>query len=717
MIGESLDKAQLLLADIHRLEPWSGVHPSLVKLCEDVAQSVADAAIPGSLVPVMDRLGDLQIDIAASTMSDWRRLKPILVAFAGPTFTDFEGIPKAFHPADPAGQPLLSTNPAVTSIMRLPAEPRARLVALRGVRRALEALKQAPDLQHVAPVPTSLLLLQFQDYLNVKNREAANAILNRLRDELRLDALNIKFLELQLLATFEDWSAIIALPQFASLCAARKTCATISILLEALYQTYVAEEFDKKNLDDLKKNFKVSVQPFVKRMSITVPPPGLRKGGWRLLALEVLTDAGRHDLLDALAEHKIELGWIADIMPTLTTKEREDCPHTTPLDTVRKAYIENETTDSLDRRVHLQALQAQLSPDERAAFEKEWVFAKGEAAVEETETITLPTSWVEWFKCAAEPDFINALEVASLAKDEWTIGPETGDPVAVQEFIDAIQAAQANNVANQRVTLALPYLVAWLQRDDHFPRSSLLPIYTTLLMMFALGDARGAEIYNSSQVLIEALLVSGPSLEDYHTLIASIYEIAGDGFGVDMVYWMLEIVEAFMNAATPDAKAREDFFHRVLARTVPIYGRLTQLQRVAINLLSSELGWSLPDVSAIDQTLAASSDKTLENRLAGLRVAIYSLTESASRQAKVALEKISASVTVETNADHGGTDRLRALAENSDIFVLNWLSAKHAATDFIRAHRGDKPLVYSQGKGFSSMLRAIEDFLNCSECT
>lgn len=91
-------------------------------------------------------------------------------------------------------------------------------------------------------------------------------------------------------------------------------------------------------------------------------------------------------------------------------------------------------------------------------------------------------------------------------------------------------------------------------------------------------------------------------------------------------------------------------------------------------------------------------------------MAIYLLTESASRQAKVVLEKIPALVTVETNADHGGTDRLRALAENSDIFVLNCLSAKHAATDFIRAYHGDKPLAYSQGKGLSNMFHKIEVF-------
>ena len=299
---------------------------------------------------------------------------------------------------------------------------------------------------------------------------------------------------------------------------------------------------------------------------------------------------------------------------------------------------------------------------------------------------------------------------AATGKDEWAIGASAADPVAVRALVAALEAVQNEDLAAERTTHALPYLVAWLQRDEAFPRAALSPVYGGLLTLFALGSARGAAIYESSQVLVEALLGSGLDAKLYHELIADIDEIAGEGFGVDMIYWVLELVEGFMNAATPDAQARENFLHRILARIMPIYGRLTRLQRIAVALLSSELGWSLPPASAD----TPQTDDGLASRLAGLRIAIYSLTESSSRQAKAALEEISPSVTVTTNADHNGTTRLRALAENSDLFVMAWLSAKHAASDFIRDHRGAKPLLYSRGKGFSSMLRAIEDHITSS---
>lgn len=88
--------------------------------------------------------------------------------------------------------------------------------------------------------------------------------------------------------------------------------------------------------------------------------------------------------------------------------------------------------------------------------------------------------------------------------------------------------------------------------------------------------------------------------------------------------------------------------------------------------------------------------------------------ETASRQAKAALEAGVPGVSVDCNADSGGASRLRALAQNSDIFIIVWAAAKHAATDFIREHRGNRTLLYAQGKGFSSLLRALEDHLKLS---
>ncbi|KPF54096.1 hypothetical protein IP65_09870 [Novosphingobium sp. AAP1] len=705
MIGPNLDAARAVLADLVALQPCASASNELAALCADVTQSVISETFPGALVPVIDSAGSMQIDVAAPTMSDWRRLKPVLLAFAGPTLTGFEGVPEPFAAVDPIGARLQLAAPAVTAIMRLPADNRARVAALRALARARETLARAPDLQRSAPVPTSWLLARFQDYLNVGGRDAATGILDRLRSELRLDALNVKFLEVQLLAVFEDWATIVDLPQFPSLCAARRTPAISAILLEALYQTHIAGPFDAGNVAETRAAFESSVQSFVQSMSLAAATVGLRVGGWRLLGLQTLSDPDRIDLLAILADRVRDLGWIADLLPAQPPLAPQGGEVVTPIDAAREALVQADAVDSIDLLADAMAAMSRLSPEELALLRETMPFRPIVQATDELANIAPPTSWTAWLDRAGDPAFANALDIARRGKDEWEIGASTGDPVAVRALVAALEKVQGDELAASRTTQALPYLVAWLQRDHEFPRPALSPVYSGILTLFALGSARGTTIYESSQVLVNGLLASGVDPKTYRDLIADIDEIAGDGFGVDMIYWVLEFVEGFMNAATPDASARETFLHRILARIVPIFGRLTRIQRIAVRLLSSELGWSLPVTPATD---VEPVDDGLASRLDGLRIAIYSLTESSSRQAKAVLEEISPSVTVDTNADHGGSPRLRALAENSDLFVMTWLSAKHAATDFIREHRGGRSLLYSQGKGFSSIVRAIE---------
>src|SRR5579883_3008477 len=114
-----------------------------------------------------------------------------------------------------------------------------RLAALRALVRARDTLARAPELQRAASQPTSWPVARFQDYLNVGGRDSAVDILSRLKSELRLDALNLKFLEIQLLAAFGDWSGIIHLPGFAHLCVARRPPAVTALLLEALYRVHL----------------------------------------------------------------------------------------------------------------------------------------------------------------------------------------------------------------------------------------------------------------------------------------------------------------------------------------------------------------------------------------------------------------------------------------------------------------------------------------------
>ena len=72
----------------------------------------------------------------------------------------------------------------------------------------------------------------------------------------------------------------------------------------------------------------------------------------------------------------------------------------------------------------------------------------------------------------------------------------------------------------------------------------------------------------------------------------------------------------------------------------------------------ARLGWTLSSLG-VDASAGPAND--FVGRMHGLRIAIYSLTEASSRQAKAAIEEVAPTALVVCNADHGerlGSGRL-----------------------------------------------------------
>ncbi|WP_425985288.1 protein DpdD [Ensifer sp. R-19] len=707
MIAAELTESRSLKDDIVSVLDLSSARPDVAELCGQLLETVSDSNFPGALVPVPKANGALDIYIAAHTMRAWRQLSPVLRAFAGPTLTSFTGITEPLPEAEATARIVANSNPAATAVMHVPSDTRSIVTALRALVRVRETFARAPDLQTAAPEPTSWLLARFQDNLNVRRRDAAAQILKRLGDELRLDALNIKFLEVQLAAAFEDWAAVIKLPGFASLCLARRPPAITALLLEALYQTHLAKPFEAGDREATREIYNSTVRIFAQPMLGLPVPPTLSDAGWKIYGLEYWIAPSRSDLHQAVLENEASLDWLAEEMAA-SAPASHVLPQVTltQLDEARNALVHVEAVEGVDNLAAALAILAKLSPDQIARLREAEPFGSAMRIADGSAVNGVPSSWPEWLQKTSDPSFTNAVDIARLGKDEWSPAATRSDPSTVNALVAALNHAQSDPLASERTSQALPFLVAWLQRDETFPTPIMKPVYSSLLTLFALNSTRTGTVYESCGILVEALLEVGLSAEEYHALIADIDELVGEGFGVDMIYWVLDTIEAFMRSSTPDAVKRDAFLHSVLARSAPVFGRLSSLQQAAIRRLATELGWSLHIPIGVVDTPPIDD---FANHMNGLRIAIYSLTEASSRQAKAALEEMVPSATVDCNSDHGGTVRLRALAENSDLFVVTWLSAKHAATDFIREHRGDRTLLYAQGRGFSSILRALEE--------
>jgi hypothetical protein len=706
MIGANPETAKKIASQLRARSKDFNFPTGTEVLCNQLLETVDSTTFPGALVPEQAADGEFLV-VAIALPSDWRRLCPVLRSFAGPTLTSFDGLPSTDLVAADLLAAVAEAGHCVTAAIKLPTDPISREMALRALVRARDTFARAPSLSRAAPEPTSWLLARFQDHLNVGRRDAAAAVLHRLRDELRLDALNLRSLEVQLLATFNDWDGIVDLPGFANLTRARRTPATTAFLLEALYQARLAAAFEASDQTAVQTIYAQEVRVLAAPMLKTPLPTSLRSGGWRIATLELLCSPEREDLRAPAAARSDDLGWLATYLAAVSSVGQSYDPILDSMDDARERVIAGEERESVDVMSAALAALARLDDTQRAQIARAEPFRSALRTLEqEAGSTNVPNSWPKWLDRISDPTFTNALALARMGAEEWPIAADSTDPAGVASLFDALNKAQSDSLAAERTAQALPYIVAALQRDRLFPNPAMTQIYSSLLTLLALGSGRGTLVYDSSLVLIEALLSIGTDAAQYREISADADELAGEGFGERMVYWTLELIEAFMRSPAPDIAAREKLVHSVLARLLPLRGRLSCLQQAAIRSLSNEFGWTV-DVPPTQQFLEGDG---LSARLRGKSIAIYSLVEGASRQAKVALQAISGDIDVQCSADHGGTSQLRALAINSDLFVVAWAAATHAATDFIRAHRGDRPLVYAEGKGVSSLLRAVEDY-------
>lgn len=678
---------------------------------DEFLDSVRLREFPGAILawPRIDR--PTVYYAVANDASEWRRLRPLLLAFAGPTVTSFTGRIEPLLPRIPPESLLADKGWAVVARMVAGKDKKTQEIASRSLKRMLSMVSSAPPTTRDAPRPTSQLLAQFVDALNGNNRKKAEDIISECRSELRLDALNLLFLKIQLLEHFGEWQAICDMPEFTSLSHTRKPRAVAMAMLEALYQVHLGEASLSLDLEHELAVWRQSIRPLALPLLRLPIPLASPHGAVRLYGLEALTVQPRnHSLEVALSGFSAVLGRIytALIADGRASSAVASAPAATE---VESALIAADDENTLEAIAHALQKLGELSLDDRTRIlNSEALRLIIQDMQAETHGKRPPLTWAEWFERLVDPEFTNSLDILQHAVVEWP-----AQSIQDVQDISALSAAIANvpsiTPAGERLADALPLLVAWVVKDPEFPRPGMVAVYEAMLFHFVVGSRRAAKTYESATILIRALLSIGLTAPQYRGLMDDCLELAGLGVGTRNIYWLLDILDETIASVTPDPDKRQSFWSAVHARLIPVQDRMTAGQHVAFRRLGAILGWTDSCAREVSpEQLDALSQ--LRVGLAGKHIAIYSLTDTATRQAEDALRDIAPEVRISISHDLVGNNALKSMAQRADIFVIATSSAKHAATGFIQQCRpADKPTLYAAGRGFTSIIRTIEDFL------
>jgi hypothetical protein len=173
--------------------------------------------------------------------------------------------------------------------------------------------------------------------------------------------------------------------------------------------------------------------------------------------------------------------------------------------------------------------------------------------------------------------------------------------------------------------------------------------------------------------------------------------------------WAADVIEIVVDNQCPDPDRRVGFVSQVLTKAGESLGRGSAGTVALLHQLASEMDLQqLVPLPSTDFAQEALRD------VSGLVIGLYSLTESALKRAEAYLTSAWPGLKVVARADHVGSAELESLARNADFFVVAVRSGKHAATEFIKAKRGALPTRNATGKGSSSLIGEVENWLRAA---
>jgi hypothetical protein len=582
---------------------------------------------------------------------------------------------------------------------------------------------------------TEAMLREFDLSLVNSDERTAIAWLEEIRAGGRLNAENLLFLKMQIPAAFGRWNDIDLEPNMALLAATHRPRRTTAILIEAMWHTALKEKVGKGDVDGTLAVMRERIQGPLRGLFRS--PAGISRPPLLLTFLiAAAADAPpRHLVIEALVERLPEGSTERDFARKIVSAISPAPISTATVDALMQARKALDRNDFLGAWLLLKPLDysegrcrlllecaAEHGEEDTAPIVTEAMVALSD---EERESVLVskrllqiweqisaptgkstpaPTDWESWIhEVEANPSWDKAVSFTRDASVLWPVETYLYSPSKISALAGHLTRTRDKKAA-EVVRFCLPHLAGYFFHNG--PHAAFRIIYLDLLLSLALDERFGGEDWGLAETLVSAIMDTGPSRADYEHMLSSvttIWEERGDPRHID---WSLDLLDLLIAAPSPDPGARDAFFEAVSASIQKHVRRVEPAQRSLFKLLCSDLGRGMPPFL---YQLEEVTDDITTDAIAGKMVAIYTLEESSGKRARELISMIYHGVDVRVNHDHVGSEQLKHLARNADYFLMVTKSAKHAATNFVKAERPNmkRPIDYPAGKGSSSIVTAL----------
>ncbi len=630
-----------------------------------------------------------------------RHLRESLLAFVGPSYSDFVGQAAEWDANDPVERELSALSPHG---FRLTVHGSDLMRVTQLLSRLRRMTGERPAREWTEPQPLGHLLRDFELLLRAGGGPAAGELLDRLRDRGQLTPSQLAGLHLRWLAVQGRWAEVLASAELPVLLTQRVPLLVGEMVAAAVFHEHLARWVTEAE----------AVAHFREHLA---PAFGLlfrQRAAW--------THAGAVKAA-AVAEAATRPVSPPPVSVDPLSAARDAHQHNDPAAALRLLLPGPFSADSLRLLVEVAldcgtvdaATSVMAAVRECPSAVREQAFAKraAKALLDELEETARaadgPTDWLAWLTRAGEGAWPDAVAVAERGAREWPRPDPAAFNTALAAHIDT---------AFPFVRDALPQLLEVLLIDDT-PDRRFGPSYRLLLERVVLDDeltpAVSAAVGELAGAVLRSDPVSGGSRNDYKEVVESLQLAWARLRRPDLLDWGLDLLELLAEHAVQRHAVVTQFVKDVAAEFARVPRRVTTGQRALHRALCEELD----EPAAADllppspeTAVAADHAATLRSRLGKRRVVLFTLHVRTAAAFRQLMATHYPEAKVDVIQERAGSKRLQDSAANADVFIVNTFDASHADTGFVRAHRpADAVTLYPAGKNAARQLDALENWL------
>ncbi|SKC66396.1 protein DpdD [Krasilnikoviella flava] len=679
--------------------------------------------------------GNLYWYAFAPTAREQRELLFLLDAWIGPTFSDLPRSRGRLYPRDRFDTALAQSE---VPPLRFEVLPRKSPFARDTVRQTLIVLsklvRKRPPSEFDAPRTTVEILDDLGHAISAGDQRVALDCLRELETIADLEPANLAFLRIRVNAGLGDVDAILHDPDLTHVLQMRRPAGVTRLLQGAVYNRYLVEADRARDPDELARA--AAAIPSHLRLLTGVAQPTDRASVMVEFLLAFLRSGPAEALARMAEEARSISNDLSDLLATLvpvipepaddstSTAEPQTEPSktkVTPDDQLHQLIEQGEWANAVAFGLKLPATPPvaalllscvrEFSDAATAADVAAFVDNAGLRADVDVNDAVVRAD-LEWLEQFLSPS-------RALGWNSWFDALEAGDATAAAaDFNVTADWAQLDRsvVAERLATLSDEALARMGEHGGAFlaAHSSLFSaadgaeLCERVLAGFAVSGKSSLGVRVQTVALLEYMAAGSPSADVVAAALEWTRLIVEAATSAVTANWAVDVLQAATTSPQPLAlDAKHGLLFGALDVLRPLQSSLSLADLEGLRLVAEELDTALPGDFVVDDAHGDPAAPFLY--LKDAVVVLYSLTESATTRAAQVLRRLIPGIDVRTTAEHDGSPQLAALSANADIFVMVAASAKHAATEFIKANRRGRPVIQVNSRGSSAILRELAE--------